>query len=281
MNVLDQMLSTDPSKKAQKELMKIKDFPKVCLLLEKYYQEMKELISIGMIYKLDREKIQNVNFTTFHDLSKEIMFVQNQIVSIIACEWVGIIQKNLIDDFGDRGSELKLMLNQIAFSYFKFMQVFDDDFVTNLHKTLHLKTQDSAINSLSDEIHENFCLLFNGTDSQFKELDWRLKRTDWFSKQFILRRFFNNRSDEVVFHAKHKRLAYLAVLLRLMNKANLIEAEFGKSYMQMASKHIYCNDKQVSAHQLNKLACDILKNPTENQHIIDAIMSIIDAIKKA
>jgi hypothetical protein len=281
MNILKIIIDNETSERVKNHLEKIYEFSEICLILEKYYREILVLKPVKKNQAIDKEKLKEIILSTNHSIIPELNLVRNLAVWFITYEILCRIRLKHFEEFGNGGAALEKLQNEIAISSCNNTYPCENEFICMFLKKINNKTLERR-DYVSLLKNRGFTfLLWNGTEKQLIELEWRLNNTDWFTQPVVVRKLFSSKNTEPDMHCRSKRLTNLAVLFRLLNNANLIEANVGKSFMQIASRHIFCADVQVTAHKLNKLSSEILTKPELNLRLIESISKIIEAVLKA
>ena len=258
----------------------VKGFHKIHSLLEKYTSELQFLCSRNPQLEMNQKKVHKLVYNTFHHLSLDIATHKKENLTLITSELLFEIHQEVINKHPKNGKVLEGILIEMIINYCSIMKPGEDELVT----LIFAKLQSYDFNVLKKKVLikklKGSCVKWLRGRNQSDELERIMLALPWFSRDFVLMKFFNNKKEIAVFYCKEEYLGHLALLLRFLKDGHYISADHGKGYMKMAARHIRCDGKAVSAAQLNKLCTDNLANPEKFELIISKVKSIISDIGK-
>ncbi len=283
MKQFDAIFEEEKSPEALKELVKMRKFPALCLLLVHYHAMLKKYAPSRGKEIVDHNAFAQANLAEFQQLSKELLPIPSKDILSVAFRLIFCVQQIFLKDFHVEKVSMQLAFDQINRQYMQDTMVF----CSNLEAFFllhHHANGENLPETLSKKNEADISyLLFNEYKRKRKALLRALKNSKWFHYFHKPHTLFDHPDVQKIINCKKEYLIFLAFLFSKLAKANYIQARKGKGFMECLCKYILCDGKEIKGHQMNTLLGKIKLHPEKYCKCtaeVDRIMEMLHKIKE-
>ncbi|MEI8204243.1 MAG: hypothetical protein WCH34_14570 [Bacteroidota bacterium] len=252
-------------------LKQIKNFPRICAIIESYYSDVKGLIPLLPRQRIDSTQLKCIVIRTSNQIQMEL---ENETQSTLSLCFKVLFRASCLlqIEFKKQGGAFsrlqKKFLKEHLKTTFQINKELQHTFVKKSHGTKnrpiapHLKAAEIPLFARKASTKQ---LLFIGEE---------LNAKPWFSRTLIIIDLIRYLKTKPLIYCKEEYLIYIAYFFKRLKEDEMIEMTRGKGYMIVASRMILCDGKHPSARRLIALASLVNCNKEKYAHVYEPINSI-------
>lgn len=279
MEQFDAIFVEEKSAEALEELVKIRKFPTLCLLLVQYDAMLAAYASSLRAEVVDDHEFAQANLVEFQHLSKELLAIPDKGILGIAFRLIFCVQQNFLKDFKVEKAQMNCIFDRINRQYMQDTLAFCSNLEAFFLEHHHAEEENHPENLTKENETDVGYLLFNEFKGKRKALLQALKNCKWFHYFHQPNTLFDHPEVHRIINCKKEYISFLALLFHELALENYIQANKGKGYMQCLCKYILCEGKEVNTQYMHNCVGKIQNDPKRYVKCIGKVKHIMDLIK--